>query len=138
MLFLRLWAHLKKFRSQLKSHILREASLTTCQKLCPAPIISVMLLSCSWRRAWQPTPLFLPGESHGQRSLAGYSSWGCKEPDKKLTLFTFNLFPPQRLSLSEKVSDLFACVLSSHPLECKCHVGSLLPILMPNTEPGTL
>ena len=29
-----------------------------------------------WRRAWQPTPAFLPGESHGQRSLAGYSPWG--------------------------------------------------------------
>ena len=29
-----------------------------------------------WRRAWQPTPVFLPGESQGQRSLAGYSSWG--------------------------------------------------------------
>jgi len=27
-----------------------------------------------WRRAWQPTPVFLPGESHGQRSLVGYSS----------------------------------------------------------------
>ena len=26
-----------------------------------------------WRRAWQPTPVFLPAESHGQRSLAGYS-----------------------------------------------------------------
>ena len=31
-----------------------------------------------WRRAWQPTPAFLPGESHGQRSLEGYSPWGCK------------------------------------------------------------
>ena len=29
-----------------------------------------------WRRAWQPTPVFLPGESHGQRSLVGYSPWG--------------------------------------------------------------
>ena len=29
-----------------------------------------------WRREWQPTPVFLPGESHGQRSLAGYSPWG--------------------------------------------------------------
>jgi len=28
-----------------------------------------------WRKAWQPTPVFLPGESHGQRSLACYSSW---------------------------------------------------------------
>ena len=34
------------------------------------------------RRAWQPTPVFLPGESHGQRSLAGYSPWGCKESDR--------------------------------------------------------
>ena len=31
------------------------------------------------RRAWQPTPVFLPGESHGQRSLVGYSPWGCKK-----------------------------------------------------------
>ena len=34
-----------------------------------------------WRRAWQPTPVFLPGESHGQRCLAGYSPWGRKELD---------------------------------------------------------
>ena len=33
----------------------------------------------SWRRAWQPTPVFLPGETQGQRSLVGYSPWGCKE-----------------------------------------------------------
>ena len=31
--------------------------------------------------AWQPTPVFLPGESHGQRSLMGYSPWGRKELD---------------------------------------------------------
>ena len=31
-----------------------------------------------WRRKWQPSSVFLPGKSHGQRSLAGYSSWGCK------------------------------------------------------------
>ena len=34
-----------------------------------------------WSREWQPTPVFLPGESHGQRSLAGYSPWGHKELD---------------------------------------------------------
>ena len=33
------------------------------------------------RRAWQSTPVFLPGESHGQRRLAGYSSWGHKKSD---------------------------------------------------------
>ena len=32
-----------------------------------------------WRRKWQPTPVFLPGESHGRRSLVGHSPWGCKE-----------------------------------------------------------
>ena len=35
-----------------------------------------------WRRKWQPTPVFLPGKSHGQRSLAGYSPWGPKESDR--------------------------------------------------------
>ena len=34
-----------------------------------------------WRREWQPIPVFLPGESHGQRNLAGYSPWGRKESD---------------------------------------------------------
>ena len=33
----------------------------------------------TWRRAWQPTPVLLPEESHAQRSLVGYSPWGCKE-----------------------------------------------------------
>ena len=34
-----------------------------------------------WRRTWQPTPVFLPVEFHRQRSLVGYSPWGCKESD---------------------------------------------------------
>ena len=33
----------------------------------------------SWRRKWQPTPVFMPGKSHGPRSLVGYDPWGCKE-----------------------------------------------------------
>ena len=35
----------------------------------------------SWRKAWQPTPVFLPGKSHGQRSLIGYSPQGCKKSE---------------------------------------------------------
>ena len=31
-----------------------------------------------WERKWQPIPVFFPGEFHGQRSLVGYSPWGCK------------------------------------------------------------
>ena len=34
-----------------------------------------------WRRAWQPPPVVLPGESRGQKGLVGYSPWGCKELD---------------------------------------------------------
>ena len=34
-----------------------------------------------WKRAWQPTPVFLPGESQGQRSLLGYSPQRCEEAD---------------------------------------------------------
>ena len=35
----------------------------------------------SWRRQWQPTPVLLPGKSHGQRSLVDCSPWGCEESD---------------------------------------------------------
>ena len=35
----------------------------------------------SWKRKWHPTPVFLPGKSHGQKSLVGYSPWGHKESD---------------------------------------------------------
>ena len=38
-----------------------------------------------WRRKWQPTPVFLPEESHGWRSLAGYNPWGHEKSDTSLT-----------------------------------------------------
>ena len=45
-----------------------------------------------WRKACLPTPVFLPGESHGLRSLAGYSLWGHKELDMTEWFSTQNLF----------------------------------------------
>ena len=42
-----------------------------------------------WRREWQPSPVFLPGKSHGQRSLVGYSLWWRKETAMRLTLSLF-------------------------------------------------
>ena len=42
-----------------------------------------------WRREQLPTPVFLPGESHGQRSLEGYSPWGHKEADMNELTNTF-------------------------------------------------
>src|SRR5574337_1115139 len=52
----------------------------------------------SWKRKWQPTLVFLPGESYGQRSLAGYSPWGHKVSDmtQRLTL-SLSLTHPQDL-----------------------------------------
>ena len=45
-----------------------------------------------WRRKWQPTPVFLPGKFHEQRSLVGYSPWGHKESDTtEWLLFLFFL-----------------------------------------------
>ena len=41
---------------------------------------------------WQPTPVFLPGEYQGQRSLAGYSPWGCKESDMTEKLTPYHKF----------------------------------------------
>ena len=60
-----------------------------------------------WRRAWQLTPVFLPGESHGQRSLVGCSPWGCKELDTAERLhFHF----------------LLSCIGegNGNPLQCSC------------------
>ena len=47
-----------------------------------------------WRREWLPTPVLLPEEFHEQRSLVGYSLWGCKELDttERLTLSLFSQY----------------------------------------------
>ena len=46
----------------------------------------------NWRRRWHPTPVLLPGKSHGQRSLVGCSPWGCEESDTTERLhFHFSL-----------------------------------------------
>ena len=58
-----------------------------------------------WRRKWQPTPVFLPGEPHGQRSLVGYSPGGCRAGHDSATkhnqtkLITYlSAFPPILIS----------------------------------------
>ena len=61
----------------------------------------------TWRRKWQPTPVFWPGESHGQRSLVGYSPWGRKESDTTERLhFHFSL---SRIGEG-----------NGNPLQCSC------------------
>ena len=53
---------------------------STCQcRRCKRHRINSWVGNTPWRRKWQPTRAFLPGNFHGQRSLAGYSPWSCKE-----------------------------------------------------------
>jgi len=56
-----------------------DGKASTCQRRRPGCYPWVRKIP--WRRKWQPTPVFLPGEFHGQRSLIGFSPSGCKEQD---------------------------------------------------------
>ena len=60
---------------------------------------SPLVRKIPWRRKWQPTPVFLSGKSHGQRSLVVYSPWGCKrvgcnfvtkQQQQKILLYCFS------------------------------------------------
>ena len=58
---------------------------------CRRPGFDSWVGKIPWRRKWQPTPVFLPGEAHGWRNLAGYSPWGHKDLNmtEQLTLSLF-------------------------------------------------
>ena len=47
----------------------------------PSPTAALSVAYFFFRSGWQPSPVFSPGESHGQKSLAGYSPWGHKDSD---------------------------------------------------------
>ena len=73
---------------------------------------SSLTLLCSFKRRhftvhfWQPTPVLLLGKFHGQRSLVGYSPWGCKESDttEQLHFLSFlSLWKGVRISVMKKV-----------------------------------
>ena len=75
-----------------------------------------------WSRVWQPTPVFLPGEFHGQRSLAGYSSQGHKESDTTEVVFHAHrslgslccTAGSYQLSILCIISVVYICALSSY------------------------
>ena len=72
-----------------------------------------------WRREWLSTPVFLPGESLGQRNLGGYSPGGCKESDttEQLTLSLGVLKSHMLPSVSKKNVTAFAPLLQTCPSE---------------------
>ena len=65
-----------------------------------------------WKREWQPTPVFLPGEFHGQKSLVSHSPWGCIESD--MTEWLTLLLP-----LMYYVSLVFTVITTLAPVEEK-------------------
>ena len=60
-------------------------------------VIAITDIFKKWRRKWQPSPVFLLGKSHGQRSLVSYNSQGCKESD--MTEQLHSLFKKRRVQL---------------------------------------
>ena len=62
--------------------------LDSKESACGRPGFDSWVGKIPWRRTRQPTPVFLPGESHEQRSLAGYSPWDGKESDTTERLST--------------------------------------------------
>ena len=81
----------KKFKVWKKSGMDKEWHSQGMLLKCKRHRFSPWVGKISWRREWLPTPLFLPGEFHGQRSLEGYTLWGYKESDpaEQLTHFHF-------------------------------------------------
>ena len=69
-----------------------------------------------WRGKWQPTPVFLPGESHGQRSLAGYSPWGRKGVRHECKDLTHTQGPHLIVRIETRYMD--DLILSLHPCSC--------------------
>ena len=59
-----------------------------------------------WRGKWQPTPVFLPREFHGQRSLVGYSPWGCNESNTTEQLSTAQQHsPPRKMRIHPEIRE---------------------------------
>ena len=77
-----------------------------------------------WRKEWQPTPVSLPGESHGQRSLAGYGLWSHKESNTMEQLIR-SLFLLYRTKLGPRLkvwtSNTYTkAIHDSHKQRCQC------------------
>ena len=103
---------------------------------CRRPRFDPQVRKIPWRRKWLPTPVFLPGEFPGQRSLMGYSPWGCKELDTTQQLnnnnkdFTnrFNNQLDSRFYGYWLHSEIFTCTVSRSNLCNVCPCLCTLPI----------
>ena len=84
--------------------------VTNIWAISESPIFSFILQLFILEKEWQPTPVFLPGESHRRRSLVGYGPRGCKESDT--TIYISSYLYPIQLHLKHFVGGSFFCL---HP-----------------------
>ena len=68
----------KEYKKQAQAPGVKEPA---CKCRRQRPGLDPWVGTIPWRRAWRPTPVLLPRESHGQRSLVSCSPWGCKESE---------------------------------------------------------
>ena len=128
------------------------ASLVAQMVKNPLAVQETWVGKIPWRRAWQPTPVFLPGESYGQRSLAGYSPQAHKESDmtevtehahthSSSYIFNHPPGPPPSLPYFSKTLDSLSFQFLPHLPRAqhneKCHWPSGDLILSPpSSQPG--
>ena len=100
----------RKLSHMWENELIWKRMLLFCSVMFQKPYLLILLfkyLCTKWRRRWQPTPVLLPGESHGGRGLVGCSPWGLKESDRTKRLhFHFSL----------------SCIGegNGNPLQCSC------------------
>ena len=91
------------------------AQMVDSRLQCRRPGFDSWVGKIPWRREWKPTPVFLPGKSHAQRSLVGYSPWGCEELDTTQRLI-LSLSPCFRSDQIRSVTQ--SCPTLCDPMNC--------------------
>ena len=119
----------------------------TCQcRRCKRCRFDPWIRKIPWRRAWKPTPVFLPGEFHGQRSPESYSPWGGTESDRtgnqaglEILMCHYHVAPREGALIGSQ-EGMESC---PHPLVgkyggLKCHVFELEHLIPAHVSHRTL
>ena len=112
------------------------AQTVKCLSAMPETRFDLWVGKMLWRRKWQPTPVLLPGKSHGQRSLVGYSPWGRKESDTNEWLHFTSVYVCHSFSSKEQVSfNFMAAVTICSAFGAQenkiCHCFHFFPFCLP-------
>ena len=105
---------------------------SACQ--CRRQEFDLWIQKIPWRRKWQPTPVFLPGKFHGQRSLAGCTPWGCKASEMTEHTSTHMLSLGGGLWALHCSTQTFLAVRASLVVACGLSFPELCRVLV--SQPG--